>query len=60
MFVGIRNFTGPCLVLDILNNFEHQPRLEWQLVSIFVFLQTVMVKSNTAKNSHAAFLNKMI
>jgi len=48
MFVGIKNFTGPWLFgswhFEQSCNMEHQPRLEWQLVSIFVFLQTVMVK----------------
>jgi len=35
------------LGLDTFNNLvdlEHQPRLEWHLVSIVDFLQTVMVK----------------
>jgi len=48
MFVGIKNLTGPWLFgswyFQQFWNKEHQPRLEWQLVSIFVFLQPAMVK----------------
>ena len=44
---GLRAFPAlDNLGLDIFNNFGRfeTPRLEWHLVSIFVFLQTVMVK----------------
>jgi len=44
----------------ILVDLEHQTRLEWRLDLIFVFLQTVMVQNDTAINSNAPFLTKMI